>query len=352
MDRHKYVAELAKLLSGMAAADREAVLRGVNRRFDEGENDAAVIASLGSPTFAAVSVLRGYVPPEEDELRDEPEAGPAVVEPVEVEPTEAESAPEEDMPAETDTEPEPGAGEQETSDEAPGEMPGEPIEPETPEMIEPETSEAEAPDEPAGPESTEAEAVTEVEAETDTGDEAEAEPADEAAEDTPAEELETVDADIAEPLEEPAEAADEAAEETGAGETEEPSELPPFWGGPPELPKPPKAKVGLLIVYIFFGIVIGIPVTALLTAVALAILGAGAAVIGAAALLVSFCFLGMSVVADILLLAGAGLVFAALGLLLVCAAIWFFRRCAVGFADLVIRKGRDWCYEHGEEERG
>ena len=67
MDRQKYVAELAKLLSGMAAADREAVLRGVNRRFDEGENDAAVIASLGSPTFAAVSVLRGYVPPEEDE---------------------------------------------------------------------------------------------------------------------------------------------------------------------------------------------------------------------------------------------------------------------------------------------
>lgn len=208
------------------------------------------------------------------------------------------------------------------------------------------------PDEPAGPESTEAEAVTEVEAETDTGDEAEAEPADEAAEDTPAEELETVDADIAEPVEEPAEAADEAAEETGAGRRRSRRSCPPFWGGPPELPKPPKAKVGLLIVYIFFGIVIGIPVTALLTAVALVILGAGAAVIGAAALLVSFCFLGMSVVADILLLAGAGLVFAALGLLLVCAAIWFFRRCAVGFADLVIRKGRDWCYEHGEEERG
>ena len=70
MDRQKYVAELAKLLSGMAAADREAVLRGVNRRFDEGENDAAVIASLGSPTFAAVSVLRGYVPPEEDERQN------------------------------------------------------------------------------------------------------------------------------------------------------------------------------------------------------------------------------------------------------------------------------------------
>ena len=108
--------------------------------------------------------------------------------------------------------------------------------------------------------------------------------------------------------------------------------------------------MGLLIVYVFFGIVIGIPVTAVLTAFALAILCAGAAVIAAAALLVSFCFLGMSVVADILLLAGAGLVLAALGLLLVCLAVGFFRRCAVGFVDLVIRKGRDWCYEQGKEE--
>ena len=131
---------------------------------------------------------------------------------------------------------------------------------------------------------------------------------------------------------------------------EEPPELPPFWDGPPELPRPPKAKVGLLIVYVFFGIVLGIPVTAALAAVALALLCAGALVIGAAALLVSFCFLGMSVVADILLLAGAGLVLAALGLLLACVAIWFFRRCAVGFVDLLLRKGRDWCYERGEEE--
>ena len=71
MDRQKYVAELGKLLSGMAPADREAVLRGINQRFDEGESDADVIAKLGSPTFAAVSVLRGYVPPEEDELAEQ-----------------------------------------------------------------------------------------------------------------------------------------------------------------------------------------------------------------------------------------------------------------------------------------
>ena len=69
--------------------------------------------------------------------------------------------------------------------------------------------------------------------------------------------------------------------------------------------------------------------------------------IGLGALLASFCFLGMNVVADILLLAGAARVAAALGLLLF-FAVWFFLRGVVGFADHIIRKGRDWCYEHGE----
>lgn len=73
IDRQKYVAELGKLLSGMARADREAVLRGVNARFDEAGDDDAVIAALGSPTFAAVSVLRGYTPPENLDEEDYPE---------------------------------------------------------------------------------------------------------------------------------------------------------------------------------------------------------------------------------------------------------------------------------------
>ena len=54
----------------MARADREAVLRGVNARFDEAGDDDAVIAALGSPTFAAVSVLRGYTPPEDTDGRE------------------------------------------------------------------------------------------------------------------------------------------------------------------------------------------------------------------------------------------------------------------------------------------
>ena len=274
IDRQKYVAELGKLLSGMAPQDREAVLRGINARFDAEGDDAAVIASLGSPTFAAVTVLRGYTPPEEGELgsRYEPEPEPA-------------------------QEPEP-----------------EPVQ-------EPEPA-AEA--EPA----PEAEPEAEAEPETETEAGAEAEP------------------EVEAEAEAEAEYADTAADEP-AGEDAAP-ELPPFWDGPPELPKPPKAKVGLLILYILFGLVICLPVTVALTGLALGIFVLGGAGIGLGALLASFCFLGMNVVADILLLAGAALVAAALGLLLLFFAVWFFLRGVVGFADLIIRKGRDWCYEHGE----
>ncbi len=349
IDRQKYVAELGKLLSGMAPQDREAVLRGVNARFDEEGDDAAVIASLGSPTFAAVSVLRGYTPPEEgasdsvpmpEPRRARPEPKPVEPEPIEPEPEEPE-APKEAGPEEPEAEsaeadepspvePVPEAESTEPAEPAP-EPEAPPAEPET--EPEPEPEQPEIPAEPAEPETAE-------------------EPAEaEAPEDAvgPAEEPEEPD--------EPEESGTEAegpGEPAGTGEAEEPEEaeenpdLPPFWGGPPELPKPPKAKVGLLILYVILGVAVGLPLTVLFACVALGIFGCGGALIAAAALLVSFCFLGMSVVADILLLAGAALVLAALGLLLLFFAVWFFIRCVVGFVNLILRKGREWCYDHGE----
>jgi len=349
IDRQKYVAELGKLLSGMAPQDREAVLRGVNARFDEEGDDAAVIASLGSPTFAAVSVLRGYTPPEEgasdsvpmpEPRRARPEPKPVEPEPIEPEPEEPE-APEEAEPEEPEAESaeadepapvEPVPDEEPTEPAEPAPEPeAPPAEPET--EPEPEPEQPEIPAEPAEPETAE-------------------EPAEaEAPEDAvgTAEEPEEPD--------EPEESGTEAegpGEPAGTGEAEEPEEaeenpdLPPFWGGPPELPKPPKTKVGLLILYIILGVAVGLPLTVLFACVALGIFGCGGALIAAAALLVSFCFLGMGVVADILLLAGAALVLAALGLLLLFFAVWFFIRCVVGFVNLILRKGREWCYDHGE----
>lgn len=349
IDRQKYVAELGKLLSGMAPQDREAVLRGVNARFDEEGDDAAVIASLGSPTFAAVSVLRGYTPPEEgasdsvpmpEPRRARPEPKPVEPEPIEPEPEEPE-APKEAGPEEPEAEsaeadepspvePVPEAESTEPAEPAP-EPEAPPAEPET--EPEPEPEQPEIPAEPAEPETAEEPAEAEA-PEDDVG---------------PAEEPEEPD--------EPEESGTEAegpGEPAGTGEAEEPEEaeenpdLPPFWGGPPELPKPPKAKVGLLILYVILGVAVGLPLTVLFACVALGIFGCGGALIAAAALLVSFCFLGMGVVADILLLAGAALVLAALGLLLLFFAVWFFIRCVVGFVNLILRKGREWCYDHGE----
>lgn len=350
IDRQKYVAELGKLLSGMAPQDREAVLRGVNARFDEEGDDAAVIASLGSPTFAAVSVLRGYTPPEEgasdsvpmpEPRRARPEPKPVEPEPIEPEPEEP-AAPEEAEPEEPEAEsaaadepspvePVPDEESTEPAEPAPEPETAPPAEPET--GPEPEPEQPEIPAEPAEPETAE--------------EPAEAETPEDAV--GPAEEPEEPD--------EPEESGTEAegpGEPAGTGEAEEPEEaeenpdLPPFWGGPPELPKPPKAKVGLLILYIILGVAVGLPLTVLFACVALGIFGCGGALIAAAALLVSFCFLGMGVVADILLLAGAALVLAALGLLLLFFAVWFFIRCVVGFVNLILRKGREWCYDHGE----
>lgn len=349
IDRQKYVAELGKLLSGMAPQDREAVLRGVNARFDEEGDDAAVIASLGSPTFAAVSVLRGYTPPEEgasdsvpmpEPRRARPEPKPVEPEPIEPEPEEP-AAPEEAGPEEPEAESaeadepapvEPVPDEEPTEPAEPAPEPeAPPAEPET--EPEPEPEQPEIPAEPAEPEA--AEEPAEAEAPEDA-----AGPAEEPDEPDQPEEPGTE----AEGPEEPAEPEEAEAPE----EAEENPDLPPFWGGPPELPKPPKAKVGLLILYIILGVAVGLPLTVLFACVALGIFGCGGALIAAAALLVSFCFLGMGVVADILLLAGAALVLAALGLLLLFFAVWFFIRCVVGFVNLILRKGREWCYDHGE----
>ena len=45
---------------------------------------------------------------------------------------------------------------------------------------------------------------------------------------------------------------------------------------------------------------------------------------------------------------GIRIVLTAGALLLLFFAVWFFIRCVVGFVNLILRKGREWCYDHGE----
>ena len=380
----------------MARADREAVLRGVNARFDETGDDDAVIAALGSPTFAAVSVLRGYTPPEdsdgEDSYYEEEEYQYA-------EPASDSGEAEADSPAEP-AEEAPDTAEEAASDvEAPQEAPaGDAPENAAPEaeagaMDEPSPGQAPPEAEPEAPESAEPEEPeTAAEPESDAGaglepeePSAEAEPEPEIDKPEPVEsavpEFETVDiglgtievysdgsAGAQEPVSEDEVPAEETpAEEAAAEEPAEPEPEPePDEGAEAEpepdadygytsesdyeYPQPPEAEPeranlrgGRVFACVLLGIIPGIPVTVILILAALALLLIGASLAYAGGVAISFAFLGMSVVADILLCVGFGLMVGAVGLVIVFLAVWFFLRCVAGLCSRMFAKAGAWC---------
>ena len=320
----------------MARADREAVLRGVNARFDEADDDSAVIAALGSPTFAAVSVLRGYTPPEETEGEDEEYAEPETPETEEAEAPEA-------AEAEAETVEEPAA-------EAVAEEPA--VEAEAEAEVEAEV-EAEAESEAEAEIEAEAEAQPEtvsigldtIEVYSDGSDapEAEDEPAAEAEVEAEAETEAEAEADD-EVSPEAADAQPEAGgsdepEAEDAAETEPEPEI--------ELPEPEPERPGLkgwrVFLTVLFAIVPGIPMAVVLTVLALAFLLLGAALLYAGGVIISFAFLGISVAADIMLTVGAGLIVGAVGLPVVFFAVWFFLRCDVGVFSRIFARLGAWC---------
>ena len=405
IDRQKYVAELGKLLSGMARADREAVLRGVNARFDEAGDDDAVIAALGSPTFAAVSVLRGYTPPENLDEEDypeeeeyqyvEPAGAPAPDEGVNAAPEAASSEPDEASPGQTP--PEAEEAPLEAAPEEPAAGDGTVYGPAEDAAEEPDIQAGSAAEEPADAESEEpAQQAGENEAfnaapEAEPGEPDEALPGqvppepdeapieDEAAaeeqqitEDYGGAVRETVDIgfdtievysdassqpepDMPEP--EAAEyepGADEAFEEAAEPELpeeqeafREPQPEPEIEYNPPIEADKPKLRGGRVFVSVLLGIIPGIPLAVVLIVLALAILAVGAALVYAGGVFISFAFLGMSVVADILLTVGFGMIVAAIGLPVAFLAVWFFLRCVVGLYSRMFAKAGAWC--RGEE---
>ena len=361
----------------MAGADREAVLRGVNARFDETGDDDAVIAALGSPTFAAVSVLRGYTPPERDEGEYEDDYEYAEPEPEEYAPAE----PEEYAPAEPEeyappAQPEPDEGPEPVSD-APAPEPEEPpagaeapeAEPEAPEAeteAESEPQEAEpgpdrpeeagaaspAPEAPSAGDTEPEEAGIPAPPETETvaigGEILEvfagpaAEPEDEAAA-----EPERAAPETPEPVSPgPAEAGPDLAPEAAYDAAEEAESAPEAPALPP-MPEPEEERAPLRAGRVFLaallGLVAGIPVAVVLIVFALAVLALGAALIYAGAVAISFAFLGMSVAADIMLCVGFGLFTAAAGLPIAFFALWFFVRCVVGLYSRMFAAIGAWC---------
>ena len=361
----------------MARADREAVLRGVIARFEETGDDNAVIAALGSPTFAAVTVLRGYTPPEdmseddraEEEFVYEPAAPLTTPEPesesepepeIEPEPEpEAEAAPVPESEAEPDPESEPEPEpEAETEPEAEAEAEAE--------------SEAEPETEPVPETEPEAEPVPEAEPEPESEAESEAET--EAASGAPAENAVFILGEEVEVLAGPSAGPEaeteaetviepEAGTEPEAGIEPGPEIEPDTEPEPPraedsaaagagiELPPVPEAegkeplRGGRVFLFALGFIVLGIPIAAVLVAFALAVFAAGAALLYAGGVAVSFAFLGMNVAADIMLCVGAGAAALAIGLMLAFLGAWFFTGCVVGGYSRLFAKAGAWCRE-------
>lgn len=401
IDRQKYLAELGRLLSGMAAADREAALARIDAEFEKGENEYSVIARLGSPTYTAVTILRHYTPPEESaEPEPEPEP-PAVwdkpqetpIQPVitipEPEP-EPEAQPEPEPEAPTVTQPEPTVPEPTEAEqtEAPTDEPEPNADPEPvtePEPAEPEPDNTDAAD--AEDDFPDIEAMLEA-GELTIGeseppaDNPEPEPEAQPEAEAEAEPVTESEPEAAETEPEPAEAPEQPAEPEEQPEPEPepvfreiPVDMPEKLGGPfadPEVgagqvftdePKPARAKkprraedverrpsAWRLILYTLGAVIVGLPVTLVLVILALAALAVGGALAVSGVFVLSFCFLGMTVVADILLCGGAGIFIIGVSLPVLYLAIFTFVRGVVGFINLILRLGGSWCYVETEKE--
>ena len=106
-----------------------------------------------------------------------------------------------------------------------------------------------------------------------------------------------------------------------------------------------KARPLLLILYILLAIPITVALVAILLIPAALFLGlAGGAIVAGAAFFVT-AFSGFPVLADILIVLGAGLVILALGLLFLWIFIWFIGGAIVGLIRGVVSLGGRWCYK-------
>ena len=269
MPKQSYLAELGKLLTYMTPWDRERTLEYIGKRFDEAENESALLAELGTPVRLAVLYNRGYNP--------SPDPAAAAAE----EPEQAQEAPCAPPEWEKDESP---ADEETVRVEVSAEEP----EGERSESAEPEG-------EPAAEEATEAE------------EESGTEIAEEAAEET-----------AEEPVEESE--AEEAAEEEG--ETVPEAEEAPAQESAPARKKPGFGRVFAVTVLSIFP---GLPLFALLMLMDALLLVPGAAGIGAGLILAEAGTFSLTYMADALLVFGAALIVFALALALLYGGLW----CAV-----------------------
>lgn len=104
-----------------------------------------------------------------------------------------------------------------------------------------------------------------------------------------------------------------------------------------------KTNVFLAILYTLGAIIIGVPVFAVLLVLDLAVLAIGAACGAAGVSLIMTAFIGLPVVADMLILLGGGAAVIAIALVVIWMAVWLFIRMVIGWVRLLVRLGHRWC---------
>ena len=104
-----------------------------------------------------------------------------------------------------------------------------------------------------------------------------------------------------------------------------------------------KTNVFLAILYTLGAIVVGVPVLAVLLVLDLAVLAIGAVCGAAGVSLIMTAFIGLPVVADMLILLGGGAAVIAIALVVIWLAVWLFIRMVIGWVRLLARLGHRWC---------
>lgn len=104
-----------------------------------------------------------------------------------------------------------------------------------------------------------------------------------------------------------------------------------------------KTNVFLAVLYTLGAIVIGVPVLAVLLVLDLAVLAIGVACGAGGVGLIATAFIGLPMVADMLILLGGGAAVIAIALVVIWLAVWLFIRMVIGWVRLLVRLGKRWC---------
>lgn len=371
INKQKFLAELAKLLTFMYEEDRQEALAMYAGMFEAAEDEQALLQALVSPTRQAVVIARAYNAKERKlqvhaQSRDESaESGNADF-------IRAIQQVFDDAVGEQSPKPAVDENQLTLFDDLPEEPTpaAEPEEPGNPAAVPAEDTVAAAVE--AVEMKSELEAPVSVEEVPAAGEEADSEPApveeDTATEtESPASEAETVpEKEDPAPANVPAEVVDEVdafladftlpddvADLEEAPEEEEEyiqGELIQITEGEPEpsrfVPETVrKPKVFLLILYILFAIPLTLAGVVLLLVPTLLFLLLAAVTIGAGVMVFSASFSGFVVFADMLVVLGTAIIVLALGLLFLWIFIWFIGGAIVGLIRSVIELGDHWCYK-------